>query len=138
MFVVFVVFGVQICWRNFDLVLHLPRTLTSELFFFCEFSWLNHWQSTASFLWWRQLLVIRKRFQEPQQLMDTFTDLEELNLFLIQSSQADAHEATSWEGWWCRVHKFGWVFTHMIRWDAIVGEIKQCKCTGSLWDFPPK
>jgi hypothetical protein len=27
-------------------------------------------------------------FEEPQQLMDTFTDLEELNLFLIQSSQA--------------------------------------------------
>lgn len=31
-------------------------------------------------------------FKEPQQLMDTFTDLEELNLFLIQSSQATEQE----------------------------------------------
>ncbi|CAJ1433775.1 unnamed protein product [Effrenium voratum] len=31
-------------------------------------------------------------FQEPQQLMDTFTDLEELNLFLIQSSQGTEQE----------------------------------------------
>ena len=75
---------------------------------FCEFSWLNHWQPTPSLFWWRRPLVIRKRFQEPQQLMDTFTDLEELNLFLIQSSQADADEATSCEGWWwCCIHKFG-------------------------------
>ena len=31
--------------------------------------------------------------QEPQQLMDSFTDLEELNLFLIQSSQARCNGA---------------------------------------------
>ncbi|CAK8988360.1 unnamed protein product [Durusdinium trenchii] len=31
-------------------------------------------------------------FKEPQQLMDTFTELEELNLFLIQSSQGTEQE----------------------------------------------
>ena len=33
--------------------------------------------------------------QEPQQLMDSFTDLEELNLFLIQSSQVASHAEPS-------------------------------------------
>lgn len=34
------------------------------------------------------------RCQEPQQLMDTFTELEELNLFLIQSSQVAELDST--------------------------------------------
>ena len=87
-------------------------------------------------VWWRQSIVIGNRVQEPQQLMDTFTDLEELNLFLIQSSQADADEATSCEGWWGRIHKFGWVFTHMIRWDAIVGGDQTMQMYGKFEGFP--
>lgn len=63
--------------------------------------------------------------------MDTFTDLEELNLFLIQSSQADADEATSCES-------RGVVVLYPQVWDGthLWGEIKQCKRLGSLRDFP--
>ena len=96
----------QICLRHL-ISHHLPGTLTSELAIHSLFCFGG--DKATSHL---------KTFQEPQQLMDTFTDLEELNLFLIQSSQADAHEATS-----CRVVVMyppcGWVFTHIMKWYQI-------------------
>ena len=49
-------------------------------------------QSSSSRTRGRALLFASRKsaafVQEPQQLNDSFTDLEELNLFLIQSSQA--------------------------------------------------
>lgn len=70
--------------------------------------------------------------------MDTFTDLEELNLFLIQSSQADADEVTVARGGGAVSTSLDG-FSHIIERDPILGGdqnmINKCKCMGSFRDF---